>query len=178
MLALRAARDARPAVALVDVTQHLARFSEALSTLPCRTRCTAIPAPPGWRARASVTLRRSLRLSRLPHDLREPEFRYRHRTARWTGRSLAAVSTIFALVQRFYDIQPGRILINGQDAAGDGRAWRGHRGGAAGHPLFHRTLIENIHYARPEAPDEEAGRPRRHRAASSSIAAPGSGHAG
>ena len=33
-----------------------------------------------------------------------------------------------------------------------------HRGGAAGHLLFHRSLLENLRYGRPEATDEEVYR--------------------
>jgi ATP-binding cassette, subfamily B, bacterial len=60
-------------------------------------------------------------------------------------------------VQRFYDIQSGRILINGQDVTHVTQ--QSLREAIAVVPqdisLFHRSLIENIRYARPEASDEE-----------------------
>jgi len=73
------------------------------------------------------------------------------------GASGGGKSTIFALVQRFYDIQSGSISINGQDVTQVTQ--QSLREAIAVVPqdisLFHRTLIENIRYARPEASDEE-----------------------
>jgi ATP-binding cassette subfamily B protein len=73
------------------------------------------------------------------------------------GASGAGKSTIFALIQRFYDIQSGRILIDGQDITEVTQ--QSLRDAIAVVPqdisLFHRTLMENIRYARPEATDGE-----------------------
>jgi ATP-binding cassette, subfamily B, bacterial len=73
------------------------------------------------------------------------------------GESGAGKSTILALLQRFYDIQSGSILIDGQDITQVTQ--QSLRDAIAVVPqdisLFHRTLMENIRYARPEATDEE-----------------------
>jgi ATP-binding cassette subfamily B protein len=61
------------------------------------------------------------------------------------------------LLQRFYDIQKGRILIAGQDITQVTQ--QSLREAIAVVPqdisLFHRTLMENIRYGRPEATDDE-----------------------
>jgi ATP-binding cassette subfamily B protein len=63
-------------------------------------------------------------------------------------------------MQRFYDIQGGRILIDGQDVTQVTQ--QSLREAIAVVPqdtsLFHRTLIENIRYGRPEATDEDVWR--------------------
>ena len=73
------------------------------------------------------------------------------------GASGGGKSTLFALVQRFYDIQSGRILIDGQDVTQVTQ--QSLREAIAVVPqdisLFHRSLMENIRYARPEASDDE-----------------------
>lgn len=73
------------------------------------------------------------------------------------GPSGAGKSTIIHLVQRLHDIQAGRVLIDGQDASA--LTQESLRYAIAVVPqeisLFHRTVIENIRFARPEANDEE-----------------------
>jgi ABC-type transport system involved in Fe-S cluster assembly fused permease/ATPase subunit len=80
------------------------------------------------------------------------------------GRKLAIVgptgagkSTISRLLFRFYDVTGGRILIDGQDIARVKQI--DLRQAIAVVPqdpaLFHRTIAENIGYARPDATVEE-----------------------
>jgi ATP-binding cassette subfamily B protein len=73
------------------------------------------------------------------------------------GPSGAGKSTIIHLVQRLHDVQAGRVLIDGQDAAG--LTQESLRYAIAVVPqeisLFHRTVMENIRFGRPEATDEE-----------------------
>jgi ATP-binding cassette subfamily B protein len=73
------------------------------------------------------------------------------------GPSGAGKSTIVALVQRLHDVQEGRILVDGQDVRGV--AQDSLRAAIAVVPqeitLFHRSVMENIRYGRPEASDEE-----------------------
>jgi ATP-binding cassette subfamily B protein len=61
------------------------------------------------------------------------------------------------LVQRLYDLQGGRILIDGQDIVRVTQSTL--RRAIALVPqdpaLFHRSIAENIAYARPEAKEEE-----------------------
>jgi ATP-binding cassette, subfamily B, bacterial len=113
---LSATRDL--AVALVDATQHMARLSEALATLLCPHDLHDHP-----QAAALVP-------SRARVDFENIVFRYPEgrkvfdifsltlrpgERVGLVGPSGAGKSTLFALLQRFYDIQEGRILIDGQD---------------------------------------------------------------
>jgi ATP-binding cassette, subfamily B, bacterial len=155
---LHATRDL--AVALVDVTQHLARFSEALSTLLVPHQMCDYPGAARLvRRGASVTFEKvSFAYPDCPTIFENLSFDVgTGQRVGLVGASGGGKSTIFALVQRFYDIQSGRILINGQDVTQVTQ--QSLREAIAVVPqdisLFHRTLIENIRYARPEAPDEE-----------------------
>ena len=73
------------------------------------------------------------------------------------GQSGCGKSTLFALLQRFYDVQGGRILLGGQDIAGVTQ--ESLRAAIAVVPqdisLFHRSIMENIRYGRPDASDAE-----------------------
>lgn len=73
------------------------------------------------------------------------------------GPSGAGKSTLIHLLQRLYDVQSGEVLIDGQRLTEVGQD--SLRAALAVVPqeitLFHRTLMENIRFARPEASDEE-----------------------
>ena len=73
------------------------------------------------------------------------------------GPTGSGKSTFVKLIQRLYDLQGGRILIDGQDVAHVTQA--SLRRAIAVVPqdpaLFHRTIAENIAYARPGATAEE-----------------------
>ncbi len=66
-------------------------------------------------------------------------------------------STFVKLVQRLYDLQGGRILIDGQDIAEvtQGSLRRAIAVVPQDPALFHRTITENIAYARPGASRDE-----------------------
>ena len=72
------------------------------------------------------------------------------------GPSGAGKSTIISLVQRLFDIDAGRLLIDGQDLRT--MTQDSLRAAIAVVPqevsLFHRSVLENIRYAKPEASDE------------------------
>ncbi len=76
------------------------------------------------------------------------------------GRSGAGKSTIIALLQRSYDPDSGAVLIDGQDIARVQQ--RSLRSSIAvvqqDISLFHRSLLENLRYGRPDATDEEVFR--------------------
>src|SRR5438093_1489943 len=155
---LHATRDL--AVALVDVTQHMARLSEALATLLIPHELRDHPeAEPLVRRGASVVFD-------------DVSFHYPDGHKIFTnfnldiepgqrvgliGRSGSGKSTLFALVQRFYDVQGGRILIDGQDVARVTQ--QSVRDAISVVPqdisLFHRSVMENIRYGRPDATDAE-----------------------
>lgn len=73
------------------------------------------------------------------------------------GASGAGKSTLIALVQRFYDVTSGRIVIDGHDIAGVSKAsLRGSIAYVSQHPyLFEGTIRDNIRYGRPDASDAE-----------------------
>lgn len=76
------------------------------------------------------------------------------------GRSGAGKSTFIKLLLRQYDIQSGRIVIDGQDVSTV--TLDSLRESIAIVPqepiLFHRTILENIAYGNPDASEEEVYR--------------------
>src|SRR5580692_11823184 len=155
---LSATRDL--AVALVDITQHIARLSEALATLLMPHELRDHPAAePLVNRGASVKFEHvDFRYSdsqRIFTDL-SLHFRPGERIG-LVGHSGGGKSTMFALLQRFYDPQDGRILLDGQDIA---RVTQDSLREAIGVvpqdiALFHRSVIDNIRYGKPEASDDE-----------------------
>jgi ATP-binding cassette subfamily B protein len=155
---LHATRDL--AVALVDVTQHLARLSESLAML-------LVPHELCDHPKAEPLIRRGSRV-----EFENATFRYadgnrvfERLTLRLepgqrvglVGQSGGGKSTLFALLQRSYDLQDGQILIDGQDISRVTQ--ESLRDAIAVVPqdisLFHRSVIENIRYGRPNASDKE-----------------------
>ena len=69
------------------------------------------------------------------------------------GHSGSGKTTFVKLIQRLYDVNSGRILIDGQDIADATQAsLRAQIAIVQQEPvLFHRSLAENIAYARPGA---------------------------
>jgi ATP-binding cassette, subfamily B, bacterial len=73
------------------------------------------------------------------------------------GRSGAGKSTVLALLQRLYDPDRGHVLIDEQDISKVTQESL-RRSIAVVHQeisLFHRSVLENLRYGRPEATDEE-----------------------
>ncbi len=73
------------------------------------------------------------------------------------GRSGAGKSTIVNLLLRFYDLERGRILIDGQDIAmATQDSLRAQVGMVTQDTsLLHRSVRDNILYGRPDASDEQ-----------------------
>ena len=73
------------------------------------------------------------------------------------GRSGAGKSTVVNLLLRLYDVDAGRILIDGQDIAGvTQESLRGQIGMVTQDTsLLHRSVRDNIVYGRPDASDAE-----------------------
>jgi ATP-binding cassette subfamily B protein len=155
---LQATRDL--AVALVDITQHIARLSEAVATLlvPHELRDHPEAAPLVRRGAAVKFEHVAFRYpggAEIFEDL-NMSFRPGERIG-LVGHSGGGKSTVFALLQRFYDPQAGHILIDGQDIA---RVTQDSLRDTIGIvpqdiSLFHRSVLENIRYGRPEATDDE-----------------------
>jgi ATP-binding cassette subfamily B protein len=138
----------------------MARFSEALSTLLVPHQLSDRPGAATLRGRsASVTFEDvTFAYPDCPTIFRGLRFHIgTGQRVGLVGSSGSGKSTIFALLQRFYDIQSGRILIDRQEVTEVTQ--QSLRGAIAIVPqdisLFHRSLIENIRYARPEASDNE-----------------------
>jgi ATP-binding cassette subfamily B multidrug efflux pump len=73
------------------------------------------------------------------------------------GRSGAGKSTVVNLLLRFFDLEDGRILIDGQDVSKlTQESLRAQISVVTQDTsLLHRSIRENIRYGRPEASDEE-----------------------
>ena len=153
---LHATRDL--AVALVDVTQHMARLAEAIATLlqPHDMR----EHPRGSAAGAAAQGRRLREC--LLHLSRRPPRCWRISASLGAGQRTGLVgpsgggkSTVLALLQRFHDVDRGRILIDGQDIAHITQ--ESLRRAISFVPqdisLLHRSILDNIRYGRPEASD-------------------------
>jgi ATP-binding cassette subfamily B protein len=155
---LSATRDL--AVALVDITQHIARLSEAVATLLAPHDLLDHPlAEPLVRRGAGVKIEniqfryadgrqifKNFNLSFMPGE-----------RVGLVGHSGGGKSTLFALLQRFYDVQSGRILIDGQNIALVTQQSLRDAIGVVPQDIsmFHRSVMENIRYGRPEATDDE-----------------------
>jgi len=154
---LNATRDL--AVALVDTTQHFARLSEALSTLLLPHELKDSPQAP-------VLIQKEGKV-----DIENIGFTYPNGLRVFDGFSLhiepgqhvgvigesgGGKSTLFALLQRSYDANEGRILIDGQDIAGVTQS--SLRDSISVVPqevlLLNRSLAENICYGRPDISHE------------------------
>jgi ATP-binding cassette subfamily B protein len=158
MSVLHATRDL--AVALVDVTQHIARLAEALATLLVPHDLRDHPkAEPLIKRGASVAFESiCFRYADGNHVFERLNLTLKpSQRVGLVGQSGGGKSTLLALLQRFYDLQDGRILIDGQDISRVTQ--ESLRGAIAVVPqdisLFHRSVIENIRYARPDASDQE-----------------------
>ncbi len=155
---LHATRDL--AVALVDVTQHIARLSEALSTLLVPHQMQDHPEAVSLVKRGTSIAFENISF-RFPNGQRvfenlslnlEPG-----RRTGLVGPSGGGKSTLLALLQRYYDVQGGGILIDGQDISRVTQQSLQETIAVVPQDisLFHRSAMENIRYGRPDASDDE-----------------------
>jgi ATP-binding cassette, subfamily B, bacterial len=155
---LSATRDL--AVALVDVTQHVARMTEAIATLLLPHDLKDHPeAEPLIRSGAAVAFNNVA--FHYPGGAQVfDKFSLRIQPGQrvgLVGHSGGGKSSLFALLQRFYDIQRGNVTIDGQDISRVTQ--QSLREAISVVPqdisLFHRSIMENIRYGRPNATDDE-----------------------
>jgi ATP-binding cassette subfamily B protein len=155
---LHASRDF--AMAIVDVVQQFAKLGEAIQVLSLPHEMVDAPSA------------RPLEAVRGAVSFRNVSFTYpNHRRVLHAfslevgagervglvGRSGAGKSTVLALLQRLYDPEAGEVCIDGQNIA--------HVTQQSLHEsiaiveqdisLFHRSVLENLRYARPDAADDE-----------------------
>jgi ATP-binding cassette subfamily B protein len=158
---LSATRDL--AVALVDVTQHMARLSEAISTLLVPHQLRDHPeAVPFVHNGADITF------SKVAFGYPSGKQVFRNFDLRiksgervgLVGPSGAGKSTLFTLLHRFYELDGGDIRIDGQRISRitQESLWNAIATVPQDTALFNRSLLENIRYGRPDASDEEVWR--------------------
>jgi ATP-binding cassette subfamily B protein len=155
---LSATRDL--AVALVDVTQHVARLTEAIATLLVPHDLSDHPeAEPLIRSGAAISFNNIS--FKYPGGLQVfDRFTLRlHAGQRvgLVGQSGGGKSSLFVLLQRFYDVEKGSITIDGQDISRVTQ--QSLREAISVVPqdisMFHRSIMENIRYGKPTATDDE-----------------------
>jgi ATP-binding cassette subfamily B protein len=158
---LHASRDF--SMALVDMVQQFAKLTEAVQVLGLPHEMQDAPDA------------RPLQITRGAISFRNVSFSYPNRQSVLSnfaldipggqkiglvGRSGAGKTTIVALVQRLYDPDAGEVLIDGNNIAKVTQ--ESLRGSIAvvqqDISLFHRSLLENLRYGRPEASNEEVYR--------------------
>jgi ATP-binding cassette, subfamily B, bacterial len=158
MSILSATRDL--AVALVDVTQHVARLTEALATLLLPHELRDHPeAEPLIKSGAAIAFNNICFCYPSGAPLFD-KFNFRIQPGQrvgLVGQSGGGKSSLFVLLQRFYDVQHGSITIDGQDISRVTQ--QSLREAISVVPqdisLFHRSILENIRYGRPNATDDE-----------------------
>ena len=148
------------AVSLVDLTQHVARLGEAIGVLllphelPDAPNAKELPLGRGEVVFDHVSFAYAGRKPILSDfDLTiAPGQR-----VGLVGYSGAGKSTVLSLLQRYYDVAGGRVLVNGLDIRDVTQ--ESLRQVLAIVPqdisLFHRSVLENIRYARPDATEED-----------------------
>ncbi|HWY94253.1 MAG TPA: ATP-binding cassette domain-containing protein, partial [Steroidobacteraceae bacterium] len=158
---LHASRDF--AMALVDMVQQFAKLGEAVQVLGLPHEMQDAPD-----ARPLVVRGGNIQFKHLGFsypsgqqvlkgfDLEVPA----GQKVGLVGRSGAGKSTIIALLQRLYDPNSGAVLIDGQNIAEVTQ--ESLRASIAvvqqDISLFHRSLLENLRYGRPDATDEQVFR--------------------
>jgi ATP-binding cassette, subfamily B, bacterial len=158
---LHASRDF--AMALVDMVQQFAKLGEAVQVLGLPHEMQdASDARPLRVSSGSITFRNvgfsypsgQAVLDRFTLDVQGGQ------KIGLVGRSGAGKSTIIALLQRLYDPGTGEVLIDGQNIASVTQT--SLRASIAvvqqDISLFHRSLLENLRYGRPDASNEEVYR--------------------
>jgi ATP-binding cassette, subfamily B, bacterial len=146
--------------ALVDVTQHVARLTEAIATLLLPHELRDHPEAESL-VRSGAAIAFENISFRYPGGAKVFErFGLRLNPGQrvgLVGQSGGGKSTVFALLQRFYDVESGRITIDGQDISRVTQL--SLREAISVVPqdisLFHRSIRENIRYGRPNASDDD-----------------------
>jgi ATP-binding cassette, subfamily B, bacterial len=158
MTVLHASRDL--AMAMVELLQHFAKLGEAVQVL-----CLPHEMPDAPDARPLISLGGAVTFVNASFSYPNGErvlqdFNLHiHAGERvgFVGRSGAGKSTVIALIQRLYDLERGHVLIDEQDVAKVTQASL-RQSIAVVHQdisLFHRSVLENLRYGRPDATDSE-----------------------
>ncbi|MBA3517980.1 MAG: ABC transporter ATP-binding protein [Rhizobiales bacterium] len=155
---LHGSRDT--ALSLVDLVQQFGYIEETLRVIgQPRTVCDALGAPALTAPGGSVAFRNvSFAYSEGRDAVHDIDIAIpAGQKVGIVGASGAGKSTLINLLQRLYDVQKGAILIDGEPVTAISQD--SLRSALAVVPqeitLFHRTIMENIRFARPEASDAD-----------------------
>src|SRR5258708_3373105 len=148
------------AVALVDFTHHFARLTEEIAPLLLPHELRDHPeAEPLVKAGAAIVFNKvSFRYPGGPQVFDKFSLRLNAgQRVGLVGQSGGGKSTVFTLLQRFYDVNQGHISIDGQNISRVTQ--ESLRGAISVVPqdisMFHRSIMENVRYGRPTATDDE-----------------------
>jgi len=148
------------ALALIGTTQHLNQIAETLRVIGQPHAVVEPPSAPAFRR-----LGGSIALQDVSFAYQDGRRVFQRLSLQIpagqkvgiVGPSGAGKSTLLHLVQRLEDAQGGRVLVDGQDVTRVGQD--SLRAAIAVVPqeiaLFHRSLMENIRYGRPDAGEGE-----------------------
>ena len=158
---LSATRDL--AVNLVEATQHIARFAEALAALLKPHQLQDHPHAKELEPRRASVAFENVKFAYPKGRTVFDGFDLRVEAGQWVGligESGGGKSTLFSLLQRFYDPDEGRVRIDDQDIklVTQDSLYDTLTVVPQDISMFHRTLLENIRYGRPEATDDEVWR--------------------
>ncbi len=158
---LHASRDL--AMAMVDLVQHFAKLGEAVQVLGLPHEMQDAPG-----ARPLICLGGSVALLNVCFSYPDAERVLQDFTLHISagqklglvGRSGAGKSTLLALVQRLYDPESGHVLIDEQDVSKVTQESLRQAIAVVQQDisLFHRSLLANLRYGRPDASDAEVRR--------------------
>jgi ATP-binding cassette subfamily B protein len=148
------------ALALIDMAQQFGFIEETLAVIgQPRTVCDAADAKPLRATRGAITLENvSFAYHGRSDVIREVNLHIpAGQKIGIVGASGAGKSTLIHLIQRLHDVHGGKISIDGQNIAEVTQDTL--RGALAVVPqeiaLLHRSIMDNIRFARPGARDEE-----------------------
>ena len=155
---LSATRDL--AVNLVEATQHVARFAEALAALLKPHTLQDHPHAKELQPRRASVAFEGVRFAYPKGRQVFDGFDLRIEAGQWVGlvgESGGGKSTLFSLLQRFYDPDEGCVRIDDQDIklVTKDSLYDTLTVVPQDISMFHRTLLENIRYGRPDATDDE-----------------------
>ena len=155
---LHASRDL--AMALVEIVQHFAKLGEALRVLGLPHEMPDAPD-----ARSLISLGGAVTFANVGFNypgggrvLQDFDLHIRAgERVGLAGRSGAGKSTVLSLVQRLYDPDRGHVLIDEQDIAKVTQESLRQNIAVVQQDisLFHRSVLENLRYGKPEASDAE-----------------------
>ncbi len=158
---LHASRDL--AMALVEVIQHFAKLGEAITVLGLPHEIEDAPD-----AAPLIPLGGSISFENVDFRYPNGEQVLKHfnldipagQKLGLVGRTGAGKSTILALLQRLYEPEAGRVVIDEQDIAHVTQHSLRQAIAVVQQDisLFHRSVLENLRYGKPDATEEEVYR--------------------